>query len=87
MMKLIPIEGNRQKLDGGAMYGNAPKAMWEAWSPPDEKNRITFACRALLLRDDDGRNILFEAGIGAFLVGEAFMRAADPGVALAELFS
>jgi len=27
-----------------------------------------------------------EAGINAFLVGEAFMRAEDPGVALAQLF-
>ncbi len=27
-----------------------------------------------------------EAGVHAFLVGEAFMRADDPGVALADLF-
>jgi indole-3-glycerol phosphate synthase len=26
------------------------------------------------------------AGVGAFLVGEAFMRATDPGKALADLF-
>jgi indole-3-glycerol phosphate synthase len=29
---------------------------------------------------------LSSAGVGAFLVGEAFMRAADPGLAMAELF-
>jgi glyoxylase-like metal-dependent hydrolase (beta-lactamase superfamily II) len=63
--QLWSIEGNSQRLDGGAMFGNAPKALWERWATPDERNRIELACRALLVRDDD-RWILFETGIGAF---------------------
>ena len=47
------------------MFGNAPKAMWEKWIPPDERNRIPLACRCLVVRDR-GRIILLEAGIGAF---------------------
>ncbi len=62
---LYSVEGNTQKLDGGAMFGNAPRALWEAWAPPDERNRIELACRALLVRED-GRWILFETGIGSF---------------------
>ncbi len=62
---LYSVEGNTQKLDGGAMFGNAPRALWEAWAPPDERNRIDLACRSLLVRED-GRWILFETGIGAF---------------------
>lgn len=65
-MKLWSIEGNTQKLDGGAMFGNAPKAMWQKWIPADEANRIPLACRCLLATDLDGRNVLFETGIGAF---------------------
>lgn len=47
------------------MFGNAPKALWSRWYAADEQNRISMACRALLVRDGD-RNILLEAGIGAF---------------------
>jgi glyoxylase-like metal-dependent hydrolase (beta-lactamase superfamily II) len=47
------------------MFGNAPKGMWEKWIPPDDRNRIPLACRCLLVQDA-GRNILLEAGIGAF---------------------
>jgi glyoxylase-like metal-dependent hydrolase (beta-lactamase superfamily II) len=65
-MKFYALEGNTQKLDGGAMYGNAPRPMWEKWSPPDEHNRISLSCRSLLVITDDGRKVLFEAGIGAF---------------------
>lgn len=65
-MKLWSILGNSQKLDGGAMFGNAPRAMWAKWSPPDEHNRIALACRALLASPLNGKTVLFEAGIGAF---------------------
>jgi len=62
---LTSVLGNSQRLDGGAMFGNAPKAMWERWIPPDDRNRIPLACRCLLVRDG-ARTILFETGIGAF---------------------
>jgi glyoxylase-like metal-dependent hydrolase (beta-lactamase superfamily II) len=65
-MKLWSIEGNTQKLDGGAMFGNAPKAMWSKWIGADDENRIPLACRCLLATGLRGRNVLFETGIGAF---------------------
>jgi glyoxylase-like metal-dependent hydrolase (beta-lactamase superfamily II) len=65
-MKLHSLLGNSQKLDGGAMFGNAPRALWERWIQPDEQNRIPLACRCLLAAGLDGRNVLFETGIGAF---------------------
>lgn len=61
----IAVEGNRQRLDGGAMFGNAPRAVWERWAAPDERHRIDLACRALLVEEDSGRRILCETGIGA----------------------
>ena len=65
-MKLWSILGNSQRLDGGAMFGNAPRAMWAKWLAPDDQNRIPLACRALLASPLNGRTVLFEAGIGAF---------------------
>ncbi len=65
-MQIDSIRGNRQRLDGGAMFGNCPRAVWTRWSPPDDENRIDLACRALLVREASGRTILFETGVGAF---------------------
>jgi glyoxylase-like metal-dependent hydrolase (beta-lactamase superfamily II) len=62
---LTSVQGNSQRLDGGAMFGNAPRAVWEKWIAPDAQNRIPLACRCLLVRDGD-RHILLETGIGAF---------------------
>jgi glyoxylase-like metal-dependent hydrolase (beta-lactamase superfamily II) len=65
-VKLWSILGNSQKLDGGAMFGNAPRAVWAKWLPPDEQNRVPLACRALLASPLNGKTVLFETGIGAF---------------------
>ena len=65
-MKLWSILGNSQKLDGGAMFGNAPRALWQRWTSVDDGHRIDLACRALLASPLNGKTVLFETGIGAF---------------------
>ena len=65
-MRLWSLLGNSQRLDGGAMFGNVPRALWEQWLPPDDQHRVPLACRALLAEGLAGRTVLFETGIGAF---------------------
>jgi len=65
-MKFSSILGNSQKLDGGSMFGNAPKALWTRWCQADELNRIDLACRAMLV-ETPYHKILFETGIGAYM--------------------
>ncbi len=65
-MEIYSLPSNIYKLDGGAMFGNAPKALWERWMPPDEKNRIRMATRGLLAITKKA-TIVFEAGIGAYM--------------------
>ena len=73
MRTLTTLNGNTQKLDGGAMFGNAPKVLWQRWVQPDADNRIDLGCRALLVQEP-GRNILIETGIGAFFSPELKQR-------------
>ncbi|NOX32654.1 MAG: MBL fold metallo-hydrolase [Deltaproteobacteria bacterium] len=54
------------KLDGGAMFGNAPKALWTRWVKPDDRNMIEIGSRALLIETKKDK-ILFETGAGAYL--------------------
>jgi len=62
-MKLHRIETGNFMLDGGAMFGVVPKALWERTNPADEKNRIKMAARSLLIEDGD-RIILIDTGMG-----------------------
>ncbi|MBI4732142.1 MAG: MBL fold metallo-hydrolase [Chloroflexi bacterium] len=65
-MQLYSVLSNAYKLDGGAMFGNAPKALWGRWIPSDGQNRLGLATRALLTLTQK-ETILFEAGIGAYM--------------------
>lgn len=50
-------------LDGGAMFGIVPRALWARRIAPDEDNRIPLAMRCLLLRGH-GRTVLVDDGLG-----------------------
>jgi glyoxylase-like metal-dependent hydrolase (beta-lactamase superfamily II) len=65
-MYLWSVEGNHQNIDGGSMFGNVPRALWQKWLAPDERSRVRLSCRGLLAKDLNGKNVLFEVGIGAF---------------------
>lgn len=63
--QISSVLGNSQFLDGGSMFGNAPRAVWERWIAPDERDRIPLQCRTMLLEWQDYK-VLCETGIGAF---------------------
>jgi glyoxylase-like metal-dependent hydrolase (beta-lactamase superfamily II) len=63
---LHPVDTGSFALDGGAMFGVVPKTLWEKSHPPDDRNRITMAARALLLTGN-GRTILIDDGNGSKL--------------------
>jgi glyoxylase-like metal-dependent hydrolase (beta-lactamase superfamily II) len=62
-MNLYVINTGYFKLDGGAMFGVVPKAIWQKSNPPDENNLCTWAMRCLLIEDDQ-QLILIDNGIG-----------------------
>ena len=57
------LDGGRQMLDGGAMFGVVPKPLWEKRIPADARNRIPLGLRCLLVEHEDGP-ILIDNGIG-----------------------
>lgn len=51
------------RLDGGAMFGVVPKALWNRMKWCDEQNRIRMGTNCLLLRDGE-HVVLVDTGIG-----------------------
>src|SRR5437764_5419659 len=51
------------RLDGGAMFGVVPRALWSKVCPPDEQNCIRMNMNCLFIETGKER-ILIETGIG-----------------------
>jgi glyoxylase-like metal-dependent hydrolase (beta-lactamase superfamily II) len=62
-LRCFTLEGGRQRLDGGAMFGVVPKPLWSRRISPDERNRIPLALRCLLVEHPDGL-VLIDTGLG-----------------------
>jgi glyoxylase-like metal-dependent hydrolase (beta-lactamase superfamily II) len=57
------LEGGRQRLDGGAMFGVVPRPLWSTRVTPDERHRIPLAMRCLLVEHPDGL-VLIDTALG-----------------------
>ena len=62
-MQLYSIEAGNFKLDGGAMFGVVPKALWERTNPADKNNQIEMASRCLLV-ENGNQLVLVDTGMG-----------------------
>ena len=61
--RLQVVSDGSFRLDGGAMFGVVPKALWERAKPADERNRIAMGTNCLLV--ESGRElVLVDTGIG-----------------------
>jgi methylmalonyl-CoA epimerase len=61
-LELVSLYDGFFGLDGGAMFGVVPRALWAEQAPPDGRNRIHLAMRPLLVRGV--RTMLIDAGLG-----------------------
>jgi glyoxylase-like metal-dependent hydrolase (beta-lactamase superfamily II) len=65
------LEAGFFALDGGAMFGIVPRALWSQKFPPDDDGRIRLAARCLVLRHEAGPIVVVDAGMGQRWRGRA----------------
>ncbi|HMA77236.1 MAG TPA: MBL fold metallo-hydrolase [Candidatus Krumholzibacteriaceae bacterium] len=69
---LKPVTAGTLLLDGGAMFGVVPRALWSRTNPADDNNRIDMNMRILYI-EGKGRKIVIDSGAGTKL-GEKMVR-------------
>ncbi|MCG1027747.1 YtnP family quorum-quenching lactonase [Virgibacillus halodenitrificans] len=71
--KLTWLSGGVNFLDGGAMFGVVPKALWSKKYPHNEKNQIELRTDPILLQIDN-KNYLIDTGMGNNKLNEKLLR-------------
>ena len=61
--ELQVVSDGAMRMDGGAMFGVVPKAVWSRRHTPDRKNRILVGLNCLLIRHGE-KTVLVDAGAG-----------------------
>jgi methylmalonyl-CoA epimerase len=61
-LELVTLSDGFFHLDGGAMFGVVPRALWGKRLPPDDRHRLTLGLRPLLVCGE--RTLLIGAGCG-----------------------
>jgi glyoxylase-like metal-dependent hydrolase (beta-lactamase superfamily II) len=72
-VKLTWLSGGVTNLDGGAMFGVVPKALWSRKYPVNEKNQIELPTDPILIQTEN-YNMLLEAGLGKGKLSEKQLR-------------
>lgn len=67
------LNGGVNFLDGGAMFGVVPRALWTRKYPSNDKNLIELRTDPILLQID-GKNFLIDSGMGNGKLTEKQMR-------------
>ena len=62
-MKISLFNISNFRVDGGAMFGVVPKALWSRQVKPDENNTIVLSLNSLVI-ETEGRVILVDTGWG-----------------------
>jgi glyoxylase-like metal-dependent hydrolase (beta-lactamase superfamily II) len=62
-LTLTALNGGNFRLDGGAMHGVVPKTLWSKLVSCDDRNRVEYSTRCLLV-EGRGHRTLIETGNG-----------------------
>ena len=61
---LFFLNDGTMKLDGGSVFGQVPKTLWQRLAIPDRHNRIRIGLNCLLVRNGNGC-VLIDTGAGS----------------------